>query len=532
MKLIRFSITLALAAIILANSFGGVNHYFLAALTRSERQSIIRTLHDANTRVIRTFVRPENGYDSEKGNPKSQFPDVESSLGNFVNPLSSVLDRYDDMLYDVFSLSGGRMKVLLSLHDANMIAGHTKPCDAYCQYMVDRGMGWGSFYTDGALRQAFKNRLRNILVNYKSKNFGGRSWGQLSEVIMAINLENEPGVGMRQDLVIGTGWICDISTFLRSILVSRIGIATGAIGGGLSGSNNFPDEVFSCSAVDIISLHGYFSSSSGTPAGQPWCQLLSASSSVLSRAKASGKLIFAEEWAYNNDDLSSNIKVTDITSQGHSLNALGIPWAYWDVMTGSELCGACQSPEVSITNNSPSGAWAALSKVLREADAVPSAQDWSRFMSSSGSPSAKSITDGTCGSSSGSCTWGCLGWSCGAQSMLPIYLPWTRIYPLKLTNSRQTPAREISIATGTRSAALAPGDVVCFVARAGPPLSALESYACTYTNACRSEGWNCSPSSPCKDQLQCISETCKKCVWGCLGWVSPSPPPNSGFVRF
>lgn len=455
---LSLTLALSLASTILANSFGGVNHYFLAALSRSERQAILRTLHAANTRVIRTFVRPENLYDSEKGNPKSQFPDVESSLGNFVNPLSSVLDRYDDMLYDVYSLSGGRMKVLLSLHDANMIAGHTKPCDAYCQYMMDRGMGWGNFYTGRTLREAFKNRLRNILVNYKSKNFGGRSWGQLSEVIMAINLENEPGVGGRQDLVIGTGWICDVSTFLRGILVSGIGIATGAIGGALSGSNNFPDEVFSCAAVDIISLHGYFSSSSGTPAGQPWCQLLGSPNNLLSRAKASGKLIFAEEWVYNGGR-TSNIKTTDITSQGHALNALGIPWAYWDIMTGSELCGACQSPEVSITNNSPSGGWAALSSVLREADVVPSAQDWSKFMSSSGSPLAKPITDGTCGTSSGSCTWGCLGWSCSAQSMFPIH---PGECPLKLTGSHQALVREISIATGTRCVARAPGDVVCF----------------------------------------------------------------------
>jgi hypothetical protein len=416
--MVRLSITaLSLAiATVAANSFGGVNHYFLAAVDSEQRQAIIHTLDIAGTRVIRTFVRPEIS-NSEKGNSKATWPDVEAPLGNFANQ-ASVLDRYDDMLYDVYSQSSGRMKVLLSLHDANMIAGYTKPCDAYCQYMTARGMGWTSFYSDGTLRDAFKNRLRSVLVNYRSKNFGGRPWSQLSEVILAIDLQNEPGVAGNQNSVTGTGWTCDVSSFLRSILVSGIGVATGAIGGALSGNNNYPDEVFSCAAVDIISLHGYYASSPSSSAGQPWCQLLGGSSSLLAKARASGKLILAEEWDYNGGTAG---KAADIRQQAHALNALGIPWIYWDVMTGSESCGACDAAEVSVTD-SPSGAWAALSAAIAEAGKVPSAQDWSRLMPSFGS--ATPITDGTCGASVGSCTWGCLGWNCGAQCELPEhYLP-------------------------------------------------------------------------------------------------------------
>ncbi len=400
------ALSLAIATVA-ANSFGGVNHYFLAAVDSGQRQAIIRTLNNAGARVLRTFVRPETS-NSEKGDSKATWPDVETSLGNFANQ-ASILDRYDDMLYDVYSQSGGRMKVLLSLHDANMIAGFTLPCDAYCQYMRDRGMSWTSFYADSTLRDAFKNRLRSILVNYRSKNFGGRSWSQLSEVILAIDLQNEPGVGGHQNSVTGTGWTCDVSSFLRGFLVSGIGVATGAIGGALSGNNNYPDEVLSCAAVDIISLHGYYASSSSVSAGQPWCQLLGGSSSLLARAKASGKLILAEEWTYTSGTAG---KAADIRDQGHALNALGIPWAYWDVMTGPESCAACEAPEVSITD-SPSGGWAALSAAMQEAGKVPAAQDWSRFIPSSGS--ATPITDGTCGTSSGSCTWGCLGWNCGSQ---------------------------------------------------------------------------------------------------------------------
>ena len=110
-----FSLAIATVA---ANSFGGVNHYFLAAVESGQRQAIIRTLHNGGARVIRTFVRPEIN-DSEKGDSKATWPDVEAPLGNFANQ-ASILDRYDDMLYDVYSQSGGRIKVLLSLHDANI----------------------------------------------------------------------------------------------------------------------------------------------------------------------------------------------------------------------------------------------------------------------------------------------------------------------------------------------------------------------------------------------------------------------------
>jgi mannan endo-1,4-beta-mannosidase len=248
-----FLATMLAGTVAAAASFGGVNHYFLAAVDQSSRKSIIQALHNSGTRVIRTFVRPVI-YTSEKGNSKTTWPDVESSMGAIASPISSVLDYYDDMLHEIHTISGGRMKVLLSLHDANMIAGHTQPCDAYCEYMRQRGLDWRNFYTDSAIRSAFKFRLRSIL-QYRSKNFG-RLWAQLSEAILAIDLENEPGVGGRQDYVIGTGWTCDVSRFLRGILSGGIGVATGAIGGALSGSNNFPDEVFSCDAVDIISLHG------------------------------------------------------------------------------------------------------------------------------------------------------------------------------------------------------------------------------------------------------------------------------------
>lgn len=476
-NMMKLSIMLSWATLTIfamaSNSFGGVNHYFLATLDQTTRRSIITTLHNSGARFIRTFVRPEV-YNTEKGDSKSTWSDIEGPMGKFASPLSSILDHYDDMLYDVYSVSGGQMKVMLGLHDANMIAGYTQPCDAYCQYMQSKGMNWGTFYSDGTIRNAFKTRLYNILRNYPSKNFGGKPWAQLSQVIMAIDLENEPGVGGHDSYVTGTGWICDISTYLKNTVgLSGIGVATGAIGGALGGSNNFPSEVFSCSALDIISIHGYFASSDSTSAGSSWCSLMSSSGSLISQAKSAGKLVLAEEWVYNGGSAG---KPADITSQGHALNALGIPWSYWDVMTGSESCSGCGNNEVSL-DNSPSGAWSALSKVLAEANTSPVLLDWSRFMPTIASSVA--VNDGTCGASS--CSWGCLGWNCSPSS----------------------PCQ---------------GDLDC---NSGNTCS-----ACTW--GCR--GWQCSQSSPCKDQLQCNNGVCGDCTWGCMGWVSCIDESNQYLV--
>jgi hypothetical protein len=450
-----------------ASSFGGVNHYFLAAVDANTRQSIIQRLHQANVRVIRTFVRQE-AWPSEKGDAKATWPDVENPVGNF-NSLLSTLDHYDDMLHDVYTISNGQMKVLLSLHDGNMIATRgsgtiTQPGDAYWQYMQSNGMSWTSFYSDGAIRQAFKNRMSAILNKYGSKNFGGRSWSSLSEVILAIDLENEPGVAGNQGAVYGTGWICDIATHLKnSVRLQGIGVATGAIGGAEDGGQNWHDEVFQCGAIDIVSIHGYYS-------GQDkWCSLLGSSSSLVTKARQSGKLVMAEEWVNQGGN-----KPADIAAQGHALNALGIPWTYWDVMTGNEGCQSCGSNEVSLDGGAGS-AWAALQGVIGEASRSPSNFDWSRFLSPIASPTP--ITDGTCGNSGG-CTWGCLGWNCDAKS----------------------PCQ---------------GDNECANGICGK---------CTW--GC--QGWNCNTNSPCKDTNECFKGVCRACTWGCLGWQCSASQPCAG----
>ncbi|KAK9240820.1 hypothetical protein V1525DRAFT_139772 [Lipomyces kononenkoae] len=460
-----------------SSSFAGVNHYFLASLDFSTRDNVIEAAINGGAKVIRTFLRHE-AYTLEKGDAKNTWPDIENPMGTFVNPLSAFMDNYDDLLYSIYTKSAGQTKVILALHDANFIAGYTLPCDAYCSYLQSKGLDWANFYTDTTIRSAYKTRLSKILNEYKSKNFGGKPWSQLSEIILAIDLQNEPGVS-KPSVVTGTGWICDIATYLKQTIgLEGIAVATGGIGGADSGDAppalsgpNWPADVFQCGAIDIISLHGYYQQSGGANAGQPWCNLLSRTGVLVPQALKYGKLIMAEEWVYNG---GSGTKIGDIQVQGHALNALGIPWTYWDIMQGSESCSSCSNAEVSIDN--ASGAFGALSSMMKEAFSTTTVFDWSPYFGYYSDATA--ITDGTCGANSDSCTWGCEGWTCSESSPCQG--------ELECTNG------------------------VC--------------HACTW--GCK--GWQCSANSPCKDVNECDNGICKACTWGCPGWACSASQPCQG----
>ncbi|KAK9342846.1 hypothetical protein V1522DRAFT_357659, partial [Lipomyces starkeyi] len=105
----------------------------------------------------------------------------------------------------------------------------------------------------------------------------------------------------------------------------------------------------------------------------------------------------SENRVYNG---GSGTETGDIQAQGHALNALGIPWTYWDIMQGSESCSGCTNPEVSI--DSGSGAFGVLSSMMKEASSTTTVFDWSPYFVVNSN--AKAITDGTCGTAGSACT--------------------------------------------------------------------------------------------------------------------------------
>lgn len=161
---------LAIAQTITAenHSFGGVNYPLLQYYTPQYRDEAIRAIVKSKARVIRLFIRPDEHH-----------TDPEPELGEFDK---SLLDQLDDTLAAIHHISEGQVKVIIAPHDAHALRGDNGvPCDAYCKKL---GEAFLDFYSFDEYRELYKTRLEVFFKHYPSKNFGGRSWSQLSEVIM------------------------------------------------------------------------------------------------------------------------------------------------------------------------------------------------------------------------------------------------------------------------------------------------------------------------------------------------------------
>lgn len=150
------------------HSFGGVNFPLLQYFTAESRDETIRALVKSKARVIRLFIRPD-----------SHHTDPEVQLGEFDK---SLLDQTDDALAAIHRISKGQIKVIIAPHDANALRGtNDVPCDAYCEKLNGAFL---DFYSLEENRELYKTRLDVLFKHYPSRNFGGRRWNELSEVIL------------------------------------------------------------------------------------------------------------------------------------------------------------------------------------------------------------------------------------------------------------------------------------------------------------------------------------------------------------
>ncbi|KAL1792293.1 hypothetical protein ACET3X_008800 [Alternaria dauci] len=352
------------------HSFAGVNYPQLQFFTPSHRDASIREIVKSGARVIRLFIRPD-----------AQHPDPEGELGGFDK---SLLDQFDDTLAAIHHLSKGQVKVIIAPHDAHALRGSNDvPCDAYCQKL---GGAFLDFYSSDEYRDLYKTRLEVFFKHYPSRNFDGRPWGSLSEVILGVDLQNQPFSGI-SPIPSGESWLCDIASFLKfSVGLEDAGIAV--ISGGVSGpqsvagTENFPDSVFECSAIDVIGIHGYFDKTAERTAGTPWADMFVPGNTLTGRAMGKGKkgkeskLLLVEEWAYvHNPDFGLFYKKEAIFDQGNALNYRGIPWIYSHLTTLSEGTTSRINPLHPTYTT-----WPALTTILTHAATARSNFNWTRYL--------------------------------------------------------------------------------------------------------------------------------------------------------
>lgn len=89
-----------------------------------------------------------------------------------------------------------------------------------------------------------------------------------------MDLQHQPFEGV-YPIPAGEGWLCDIAEHLKNHIGlgnSNIAVITGGISGYLNENSeeNWPDSIWKCDAIDVIGVHGAFSSSETTSSGTVW----------------------------------------------------------------------------------------------------------------------------------------------------------------------------------------------------------------------------------------------------------------------
>ncbi|KAF9631153.1 putative beta- -mannanase protein [Lasiodiplodia theobromae] len=305
-----------------AAPWAGSNLYFLHALPIAEQERYINTLASWGAKVIRLWVTGLPGG-CIKGSPNTTFiPHLEpTTVGTYDTTVLAALDATLALLH-----SAG-LKAIISPHDAGQIAG-ANGCDAYCAKYGNQT----AFYTSAQGIQDYDARLA-VVLGYESPNFGGRKWGELSEVVMAFDVQNEPmidAVGLLEEGDPGD-WVCGRAGVMRGLMGegSGVKVATGGIGGSqycCEHEFNGLERALGCEAVDVVSVHGYMSKA------EDWAYFITGDASILKAVEAvdPGKEVVIEEWgvaADSEDGFNTQVEV---------FNDAGVPWLYWQVVLGKD----------------------------------------------------------------------------------------------------------------------------------------------------------------------------------------------------
>ncbi|KAF2199608.1 hypothetical protein GQ43DRAFT_419909 [Delitschia confertaspora ATCC 74209] len=380
------------------HSFGGVNYPSLQYLEPTQRDEVIQAIVNSNARVIRLFIRGDK-----------YGPDPETGLGIFNH---NTLDQFDDILAAIYRIGKGTVKVIIAPHDAHALRGSNDVlCDVYCEHINEAFL---DFYSNLENRKLYKDRLTHLFTKYRSKNFNGATWNTLKDVIMGVDLQNEPWSGV-WPIVAGEAWLCDIATHLKETIglgANNIAVITGGLSGPQmpGGTQNFPDSAFECDAIDVIAIHGYYAASAETSAGTNWANMFLPGNTLTSRALGK-KLLLVEEMSYIKSVNGIHYKKAEVWDQGNALNYRGIPWLYSKVTTEGE--GTSSNINILFASRFAIGA---LKDVLTRAFASRSNFDWSRFLAAPkvGLSNLTHLALNPFIPNQSPCTFGCPGWLCDA----------------------------------------------------------------------------------------------------------------------
>ncbi|KAJ3355539.1 hypothetical protein HDU83_003206 [Entophlyctis luteolus] len=281
--------------------------YFAHTLPGDEQDRLFAALRRAGATAVRIFITDFGA--GGKGTNSTGATDLESAgaVGAYAD---AVLGQVDAMLV---RMRRAGVKAVVCMHDRWVLTGEWGVCDAYCRKY---GASTAAFYSSPTAAAEFDARLAHI-VNHRNPLMGNQPYKNLSDVIYAVELQNEAqGIGRDGVGMIDPSWWCNRATALKKHMVgSQVLISTG---GGQTFEASLLSENFNCQALDVVAMHSYTNS-------------LSEVISNVNRAnsmKAKHQIVVFEEFGLNT--LTKSVWIDHVAQV---CNAMNVPWMPWELST-------------------------------------------------------------------------------------------------------------------------------------------------------------------------------------------------------
>jgi mannan endo-1,4-beta-mannosidase len=175
-------------------AWSGANSFFAWTLPQNEQITLINTLREKNVRIIRIFLATVDG--GQAGSNALAANDIERYRVGSPYTDSDMLSRVDQFIKNVATYGGGRIKLIIALHDRYSLGCYSYKADAYVsKYGIPAASACSppndasKFYSNEQAKTDFVNRLR-FLLEHVNPHYGQR-WGSLSCAIFSFQIENE-----------------------------------------------------------------------------------------------------------------------------------------------------------------------------------------------------------------------------------------------------------------------------------------------------------------------------------------------------
>ncbi len=283
--------------------WAGANQYQLWYQREGRLQQQLNAMQEAGLKVVRTWLGHRD-YQSWEDPPEAYT--FEDPIGTYHD---ANLEKVDHLMSECLR-RGIKLIITFNNHADNYLSTY----------------GAVKMYSSPEAIQAYKNRISHVLNHYNS--YLGKAWKDCNEVVYAWEIQNEPGIPLKDTQLtskekhdIIRNFLSELSAHVKSI-DSDTKVSLGITGYSLySGYPNVGDDIRTLGnieAADIYTLHFY-----GGNLNQ-WI------TDHLSYCRSINKLLFIEEFG-SERKIGMPALITLYQSVTQTCRSQGVPWMFWEL---------------------------------------------------------------------------------------------------------------------------------------------------------------------------------------------------------